>query len=63
MFYFSVKDPCADALCRFSSDYCIYDNSVASCSCYNSWATTDCAGSKYGKIAESNFKIFQDYYP
>ena len=54
--YFSVRDPCADALCRFNTGYCIYGNSVASCSCYSPREITDCAGSKYGKLPESNRK-------
>ena len=56
--YFSERDPCADAVCRFSSDYCIYDNSVASCSCYNFLTAPDCAGSRYGKIQETDLTIF-----
>ena len=52
--YFSVRDPCADALCRFNTGYCIYGNSVASCSCYSSREITDCAGSKYGNLTKYN---------
>ena len=58
LLYFSERDPCADAVCRFSSDYCIYDNNVDSCNCYNFWTAPDCTGSRYGKIPETDLKIF-----
>ena len=47
--YVSERDPCTDAVCRFTTGYCIYDNRAAYCSCHDSWRGIDCAGSNYGK--------------